>query len=140
MSCSQSSEWGICGDVFRSSNVVKVDVFKKPSPGSTSVKFIFNPPTTKPRFGEMYHEPSRNYLDPSWISSMTHFPTYDDGGSSFGRRLMEADGAMVYADNQHSEPMLMCERGELLVHEELIFIFQPLNRRQWILDVHTEVN
>lgn len=67
----ESSEPGVCGPVFRNADVVKADVLKKPSPGTTKVKFIFTPDSTQTQFPDVYHDTNQVFLDPSKIPEPT---------------------------------------------------------------------
>jgi len=97
----ESSEWGVCGDTFRNADVVKVDVLKKPSPGTTSVKFVFNPPTKMPRFQNMYKDPNRVFFpDPHIITSMKYYGTYDASSGDYGSEATNGGGYHTYVQ-QH---------------------------------------
>lgn len=63
----ESSEPGVCGEVFRHQDVVKVDTWRKPQDGTTKVKFIFKPDESQAKFPGMYTEPIIKYLDPNKI-------------------------------------------------------------------------
>lgn len=63
----ESSEPGVCGPVFRNADVVKVDVLRKPAPGTTKVKFVFTPEDAHVEFPDTYREPNHNFLDPTKI-------------------------------------------------------------------------
>lgn len=63
----ESSEPGVCAPVFRNLDVVKADVLRKPSPGTTKVKFIFTPDGSHTKFPDTYQEPNHVYLDTSKI-------------------------------------------------------------------------
>lgn len=128
----ESGEWGVCGGVFRNADVVKVDVLKKPSPGTTSVKFVFNPPHMRPKFEGMYKEPNKLYLtDPHIITSMKFYDMYDPneyggdtyeptngggyhtftGGSEYhGRKLKHVDSSFIFLENRLTESIVLCDK------------------------------
>jgi len=119
----ESSEDGVCGKVFRSHDVIKVDVFRKPNEGTTKVKFVFNPSMKEPRFGQMYFEPGKNYLDIGQIGTMKHFPMHYETGSHGGgeyepvtgdwagrRKLKAAIGRSVFLENTLTEPIILCDK------------------------------
>eukprot|EP00210_Caulerpa_lentillifera_P000304 g297.t1 len=122
----ESTDPGICNHKVAHNNVITLITFKKPSPGSTKVKFVFNKPGVDNN-AYVYQEPNKAHIpDPMTITGLKsnarggyspyQHPYVNNIFGHNGRKLKSVQEGISFLENTLTEPIIACgtDNGALL--------------------------